>query len=52
MASPAQNAHEVLLAPFLQLSTYEEQRRAWVLGLLINSLPLIMMTGYVDLLDT
>ena len=52
MASSAQSAHEVLLAPFLQLSTQEAQQEAYVLVLLFKCLPLIAMTGCVDLLNT
>ena len=52
MASSAQNAHEVLLAPFLQLSTQEAQREAYVLVLPVKCLPFIAMTGCVDLPNT
>ena len=52
MASPPQNAQEVLLAPFLQLSTQEAQGEAYVHVLILKCLPLIAMPGCVDLPNT
>lgn len=51
MAPSDQNVHEVLLAPFLQLSTQEAQQEAYVLVLFIKCLQLIAAAGCVDLLS-